>query len=295
MPNPTGQAFLLTLNDTLRWDDVKEYLHSLSNWVYILAALEQAPTTGRNHIHCYVQFSKPSRLSMTVLSGINVRKVTNNSRHVVEYVKKDGNIICEEGNFRPRGGYRGLTIREAAKLTPEEELEQDLIYVKLIQRARERVAEIEAKKERKYEKVKVHWIYGPTGTGKSRTAFEAGATRIMYANGFFSDWGEERILWLDDFRGEIPYGLLLQFIDGYRKSLIVNIKGGHKLVDYDEMYITSSKHPADIYARQAEKEDSIDQLMRRITDLVYTGRPHVMNPRADLNQIDKICDENQFY
>lgn len=42
----TGQAFLITVNQTERWDEVKEYLLSLSNRRYIVAALELAPTAS---------------------------------------------------------------------------------------------------------------------------------------------------------------------------------------------------------------------------------------------------------
>nr|WQA30139.1 MAG: rep protein [Cressdnaviricota sp.] len=291
----TGQAFLLTINQTERWDEVKEYLYSLSNRRYIVAALELAPSTGHKHIHCYIQFTKPSRLSMKKMLGIDVRRVTNHSAKVVEYVKKDNNIIVEEGSFAPRGGYRGLTIKEAAELTFEEELEQDIKDVKLIQYARQHVAQRQAAENKHFEPVLVHWLYGPTGTGKSRRAFEAGAYRLTYRDGFFNDWGDARILWLDDYRGEIPYNLFLQLLDGYRNSLIVNIKGGHKVVDYDEMYITSPLSPSDCYPRQAEKQDSIKQLLRRITEVVWTGGAHVLDARADLNNPEKICDENQFY
>lgn len=291
----TGQAFLITVNQTERWDEVKEYLLSLSNRRYIVAALELAPTTSHKHIHCFIQFSKMARISMTKLLAIDVRKVTHNSAKVIEYVKKDNNIIIEEGDFAPRGGHRGLTIKEAAELTFEEELEHDLQDVKLIQYAKQHVAQHQAAEERYYEPVKVHWLYGPTGTGKSRRAFEAGAYRLTYRDGFFNDWGNAKILWLDDYRGEIPYNLFLQLLDGYRNSLIVNIKGGHKVVNYDEMFITSPLSPSDCYPRQAEKQDSIKQLLRRITEVVWTGGAHVLDARADLNNPDKICDENQFY
>lgn len=297
-PRYTSSSFLLTINQPERWEEVKDLLYS-HDIKYIIACNEEAPTTGHKHIHCFVQFTRTVYLKKSKLLGINVKSVTNNAKNVVEYVKKDGNVFLEQGEFKGRGGRREPTnlptIEEAANLTPEEISEYSCIHAKSIMYAKNIYSMLKAKEQRRFEPVKVHWLYGPTGTGKSRTAFEAGAYRITYRDGFFNDWGDAKILWLDDYRGEIPYNLLLQLLDGYRNSLIVNIKGGHKVVDIDEIYITSALSPADCYPRQTEKQDSIKQLIRRITETVYTGGPHVLDPRADLNKIEKICDENQFY
>ena len=90
---------------------------------------------------------------------------------------------------------------------------------------------------------------------------------MSYNNGFFSDWMDNRIICIEELRGEIPYNELLKLLDGYHNYYSVNIKGGTKLVDLDKIYITSPLHPRECYRRQNEKSDSINQLLRRITEI----------------------------
>ena len=109
--------------------------------------------------------------------------------------------------------------------------------------------------------------------GKTRAAFEDGAIFVTYDNGFFSDWMDAKTIVLDEMNGSIPYKTLLQFTDGYRGARFANIKGGHKLINVDKIYITSSAHPRDIYPRQNLKDGSITQLLRRCKKIIhYTNK-----------------------
>lgn len=126
-------------------------------------------------------------------------------------------------------------------------------------------------KNRYFKQPRVIWIYGGTGRGKTREAFEAGAINVTYEHGFFSDWGDARVICIEELRGEIPYRELLKLLDGYHNYYFVNIKGGQKFIDLDAIYITSPYHPRKVYVKQNTREDSIDQLLRRITELKYVG------------------------
>lgn len=50
-----SSAFQFTLNEVEKWDALKAYLLSNKQIRYILAVKELAPSTKKEHIHCYVQ------------------------------------------------------------------------------------------------------------------------------------------------------------------------------------------------------------------------------------------------
>lgn len=122
----------------------------------------------------------------------------------------------------------------------------------------------------------VEWHYGPTGTGKTEAAFDAGAVNVIYHNEYFSDWGDARVISIEEMRGQIPYDTLLKLTDRYHNYYRVNIKYGSKLVDLDRIIITSPKRPEECYPHQTEN-DSINQLLRRITKIVeHTQRDEAL-------------------
>ena len=51
-----SSAFLLTLNQPERFDNLRNYLESLRPFQYGIAGEEKAPSTGHKHIHVFVQF-----------------------------------------------------------------------------------------------------------------------------------------------------------------------------------------------------------------------------------------------
>lgn len=268
--NPTRSThFLLTLNEPERYDKLKEYLHTIEGLTYYVAAREEAPTTGHEHIHIFVQYSSAKRIGVTKLEGAMIVAGQGNAKGGADYVKKEGKIIEEEGRLKMQGGFRGLTVKEAMELKPIDLLEATTYQIGHIQKARLLAANIQAQAERKYKPIKFIWAYGPTGVGKTRFAFERGAVPVIYSNGFYSDWGDAKIIVIEEFRGKIPYGELLQLSDKYRGYYSVNVKGGQKVVNIKELIITSPYRPEMCYPRQCQKEDSIEQLMRRITLLVH--------------------------
>nr|WQA30141.1 MAG: rep protein [Cressdnaviricota sp.] len=138
-----------------------------------------------------------------------------------------------------------------------------------VRNIRSELLNTQIRKNRHYAPIEFEWYYGPTGTGKSRKAFEEGATPIQYANGFFTDWAGSKVLVYEEFRGQVPYHLMLQLTDAYHGYYSLNIKGGFRVLDIDKLIVTSPLRPEHCYPRQCEKKDSIQQLMRRITKLVF--------------------------
>ena len=250
----------LTLNEVDKYDALAEYLKGLKSNNYLISCKEIAPTTGHEHIHIYVQFTNMIKLSIKKCCGAHIERCRGTPQQNIEYIKKDGNIIEEIGIPRKWGGLP--SIAEAEKASADELKQLPLNYYNTVNKI------LEKKTCEKYFKPPyVVWLYGPTGAGKTRKAFEAGCDNVEYANGFFSDWGDSRKICIEEMRGQIPYPTLLKLLDGYHNYYTVNIKGGYKKVDLDVIYITSPKRPEDCYPCQ-DKKDSIEQLKRRITEII---------------------------
>lgn len=278
LPYWSGMRFLITLNEVARWERLKAYLRK-RNPKYIIAAQERAPTTGHEHIHCYVHFKKSQKLYKGKLQGCHVDKCKGTPRQCTDYVKKDGQIILEEGD-EPAPDKKKFTIGNVKKATQEEIDEMPAQFVKQIEHI-VRTSEDDEKPSYRDEP-KITWLYGPTGTGKTRYCVEAGATMVTYnPQGFFSDWRKAKIIALEEMRGQVPFATLLQLGDFYQNYYYVNIKGDFKKVNIDRLLITSPMSPKDCYPNLTNEQ--FTQLTRRIKEVIYTGQQAEVNPNADLN------------
>lgn len=252
----------LTLNQTEYFNNVWEYLTSRKNCIYAIACEETAPSTGHIHNHIYAQYNIPVALSIKKCCGAHIENCRGTPQENVNYIKKDGKIIAEYGEFRSWGGNRMPTIKEVQEMSEADVCTLPANLINCVKKIRNEVPG-----ERYWKPVYVEWHYGPTGSGKTRKAFEDGAEPVEYHNGFFTDWGGARVIVLEEMRGQIPYPELLKILDDYHNYYKVNIKGGFKYVDLDKVYITSPKTPHDCYPNQ-DRVDSIKQLDRRINEII---------------------------
>ena len=104
--------------------------------------------------------------------------------------------------------------------------------------------------------VKVYWIQGESGVGKTNMAkqivrdnkhiFGSKFNRVKYENGFWSGIGSAKIAIYDDFRdGHMKPSEFINFID-YNKHYM-NIKGGSVLNNYELIIITTVQKLERIY------------------------------------------------
>jgi len=126
----------------------------------------------------------------------------------------------------------------------------------------------------------VHWIYGSTGTGKSKWAWEnyPNAYRVPTCGGGWWDgyYGQDTVV-LDDYRpNAFSFSQLLKIIDRY--PMRVQNKGGFVQLAATTFIFTTTCKPEDCYAKSAE---DVAQLMRRITKVERFG-PEPLAPVFNL-------------
>ena len=117
-------------------------------------------------------------------------------------------------------------------------------------------------------KPNVIWIYGPTGSGKTRLARRAMPNAYFKDNGSGRWWpnyaGQKQVI-IDDLRSEnYPFMYTLGLLDRYP----FKVEGKGTIYEFQgtEIIITSSKHPQEVYTNAWE---DVSQIIRRISSIRY--------------------------
>jgi len=115
---------------------------------------------------------------------------------------------------------------------------------------------------------KVFWLYGSTGTGKTRAVHDfsskTGLTlwRMPASGNYFQGYIGQDIALFDDFRaGRLPFTELLELTDRY--APVANVKYGQCWFVPTWIFFTSAKSLADTFKHE---DECIDQFTRRITE-----------------------------
>lgn len=264
-----ARAFQLTINDVDSAGDVFKYLRGLQN-NYLIACREKAPTTGHEHIHVYVQFPTPHALSLKKVGGAHIEVCKGSPEQNIAYVKKEGDIIVEEGT--PRLCYVP-SIKDAKAMDSDILQGLSLNFYNVVQK-------IEAEKKKAispadyYKKVEVYWIWGESGAGKTRYAVNDMVKKgiekfneVKMVGEFWHGVQEDcEVALYDDWRdNHMKPTELINFID-YNKH-IMNIKGGSVRNNYKIIYITSLQSPENIYTKVPEETQK--QWLRRIKEIIH--------------------------
>lgn len=115
---------------------------------------------------------------------------------------------------------------------------------------------------------RVYWLYGSTGTGKSRLAQQLAPDAYWKPNDKWFDGydpNEHEDIIIDDFRASFaPFNFILRLFDCY--PMFVEIKGGTVNFRPRRIFVTTSKHPNQTWL--AAGEEKLDQLLRRLEVIV---------------------------
>lgn len=111
----------------------------------------------------------------------------------------------------------------------------------------------------------VHWWFGPTGTGKSRSAFtEFPGAYVKMLNKWWDGYLGHTTVIMDDYRPSMcPFNQLLQILDRY--PMKVEMKGSSMELSATTFIITCCQRPEVIW--HGKTEEDVTQLIRRITNI----------------------------
>lgn len=202
-----------------------------------------------------------------------------------------------------------MTIREAREEMTGAEYAKNC---HLLQRANEKnlIRKAEELKEElmiSNKPVEVYWIYGTTGTGKTRMAkaIARGEKEEFYISSTRKDpfqfYSGEHIIILDEIRSEtIYYSELLSILDPFSLGAVkVTSRYSNKILSCRMFIITTPYSPTTFHRYyNLPASDTGEQLYRRLTTVVEMDEKYITKMVFDNNKMAYVPDsyiENSFY
>lgn len=287
---------------------------SWGNWDlrYGVYQLERAPDTGRLHFQGYLVFNDSVRMGLVsrLLPGAHLEQAKGDAQQNTEYCTKQESRVdgpWSVGNIGRTGkGKRNdlLDVQEAIKQgKSEKEISEEHFGVWL--RHHNAISKyIIMHNKREDQAPDVIVLCGPTGTGKTRAAWELGtsydndgrvAYPYMWSGGkWFSDYAGERCVVFDEFCGQINWTLFLRLLDRY--PMTVETKGGHAPWLARSIIITSNLRPDEWFKREEVKQ-GFSALFRRFTMYLwvdYQERESKIIVNKGVNEFGEPCTDWEF-
>lgn len=245
---------------------------------YCVWQKEKCPTTGKEHLQGYAEFSSPIRITGCKKwigdPGAHCEKRRGTREEAKEYcMKKESQVEgpWELGEWETCPGKRndladikemikeGKNDRDIAEAYPG----QFIRYHRGIKTLRETYNE---EWSEYFRNIEVIILWGPPGVGKTRYAYDTYGISNVYkitqpeSQLWWDGYNAKPILLIDDFYGWITKNKMLSILDIY--PLQIPIKGGFTWAAWNTVIITSNTDPEKWYS------DGLGQaFLRRIKEI----------------------------
>lgn len=191
----------------------------------------------------------------------------------MRYCQKDGDFFENDPEARPKeqGARSDLeTLRDAiviGAVTVDDVALLNPFMFHQYGRTLEKIQGIVGRKKYRDWRTEGLWMWGPTGVGKSyqvKMQWKKDPDnwyKLHEDGGWWEGYSGQENVWIDEFRGGIPYNQLLQLIDDTPFQVKMRYRGTIPFLS-KKIWITSCMPPDEVYNNLAEK-DSLAQLYRR--------------------------------
>jgi hypothetical protein len=261
---------------------------------YACLADELSPS-GTFHTHIYVYANAPIRFSRIkkLFPSAHIEKARGTSRENREYVQKSGKWSADEkADTRIDGTFQELGIFPTERVSAEDKKEKLHSMVENGMSAKEIIDTdkdyiyrlrniddfIQLSRFEKYREVirdvEVVYIYGDTGTGKTRGIYKkhnnkdiCRVTSYRSNGNYFDAYNGESVLVFEEFNSQIPIEEMLNFTDIY--PLMLPARYQDRVASYTTVYITSNKKLESQYIEvQHSNPKTWEAFLRRITKII---------------------------
>lgn len=311
MVDPRSRKYLVTINNPKehgytheRIREILSELKSLDYW----CMCDEIGENGTYHTHLFLAFSNAVRFSTlkNKFSTAHLDIVKGTSQQNKEYIRKEGkwskdrkketnliNTFEEYGDIPiERQGARndladlydeilsGKTNAEIMRDNPEYMFNMDKI-----ERARQIIRDDLYKNT--FRQLEVIYIFGPTGTGKTRSIMEKygyeNVYRVTNYDHPFDGYKGQDVIILEEFRSSLKIQDTLNYLDGY--PLELPCRYANKVACYTKVYIVTNIDLAEQYESiQKEHPETWQAFLRRINKVMIFSKDN--EPQVyDLEQL----------
>lgn len=271
-----ARAWCFTLNNYSE-DDVA-HMHALKDDAQYICWAPEVGESGTPHLQGFLRFK--SGKSLTAVKAIigdraHLEIARGTDKEARQYIcgpyTKEGKEKPANPNFVEYGemssqGKRS-DLEEVREMVANGDSMLDIIgKARSLQSIKTAQVILPYMEKRRIWKTKVIWMYGPTGTGKSKTAWEEGGAEA-YAPLSYKWWqgydGQENVI-LDDIRpGWATFDEFLRLFDRY--PLMVECKGGSRQFTGKTIWVTSPYDPKAFF--EGCSSEAMNQMTRRIEEV----------------------------
>lgn len=255
---------------------------------------------GLHHLHCVFESKKTFRPLPTLkhlFPKIHIEITKGSKNQVEDYINKTGKFVekgeeilakSQIGDIIGCQGKRSdlISFNDIHDLIYVENLTPNEIFFKYPSALKSRniVEQIFFNKRLAdtplLRDVHVTWYCGATGCGKTYNYVSLcekhGVDNVYMVSDYsapFDNYLGERIIFFDEFRGQIPLYVFLICLQGYRQQ--VHCRYFNKYALWDRVYISSPVTPYEVYTHSSSVvnlNDKLKQLYRRINDIIFCSK-----------------------
>lgn len=264
-----SRKFLLTINNPqdcgMTHDEIIDKAQKFNPDYFCLA--DEIGASGTYHTHLYLYSTSPMRFSTLKkrFPTAHIDKAIGSSKDNRDYIRKEGKWAdTDKAETRVDGTFQefGVLPNESDEKSPK--MAQLIRYIKdglsneeildLAPSFALRTKEIDLlRQELKFAEyssvnrnVKVHYIFGDSGTGKTRSIFEKHpATDICRITNYpakgnvqFDAYKGQPVLVFEEFHSQVPIAAMLNFLDIY--PVMLPARYYDRVACYTTVYITSN-------------------------------------------------------
>ena len=290
MENEQGRKWQLTLNNPAdhQWDHdrINNCMDNLTYQYYCLA--DEIGENQTPHIHLFMQLTSPVRFDRLkkIFGEWHIERCKGSAMQNREYVFKEGKWTEDkkgETNLRETHEEYGELIEEKQGKRTDLEMLYSLIkegatdfqivdalpkymmFLDKIDKARQMI--IEDKFRKTWRKLHVEYIYGASGTGKTRSIMEKyGYENVHRITDYQHPWDTYKaqdVIIFEEFRSSLKIADMLNYLDGY--PLTLPSRYNNKVACYTKVFIITNIPIFHQYSElQYTQETTFQAFMRRI-------------------------------